>query len=322
MGMMDRLAGPSAVPQIQKQITNLTSQAREALEQGKGLAALNAMGAILQGPNFMRALGGAGVAFADSYKGALAANQAAKTSIAQMNINLAAGQRAEKLGLVKDASASYRAAKKYRLDAFKAQQEAAAKGLIALSRAEKAAQPPRPYKPSAPLRDSEQMEYVRADEPTRALMDRRYQMKAPAVAAAGVAQGGANERLGQTLDLDAQKLELDRERARAAIVEKATKAVDDNIFLNPEYTKAMRGKDPQGRTAAQVRAALIEAEIKKAPPISAAPAAKTAAAAAPVGEPMPANATAASFKDGVVYATNRGPAKWNAATGKFTPITP
>ena len=322
MGMMDRLAGPSAVPQIQKQITNLTSQAREALEQGKGLAALNAMGAILQGPNFMRALGGAGVAFADSYKGALAANQAAKTSIAQMNINLAAGQRAEKLGLIKDASASYRAAKKYKIDAFKAQQEASAKGLIALSRAEKAAQPPRPYKPSAPVRPTEQQEYVSADEATRALMDRRYRMMAPGLAGTLETQAGATARQAPEIDLKTQTLELDREKARAAIAEKAAKAVDDNILLNPEYRQALRGKDPQGRTAAQVRAALIEAEIKKAPPISAAPAAKTAAAAAPVGEPMPANATAASFKDGVVYATNRGPAKWNAATSTFTPITP
>jgi hypothetical protein len=128
MAMMNRLAGPSPMPQIQKQISNLTSQARESLEQGKGLAALNAMVAILKGPNFMSALGGAGTAFADSYKDALAANQKAKNSIAQMNINLLEGQRAEKLGQIKDASVSYRAAKKYKLDAYKAQQEADAKG--------------------------------------------------------------------------------------------------------------------------------------------------------------------------------------------------
>jgi hypothetical protein len=273
------------MPQIQKQISNLTSQARESLEQGKGLAALNAMGAILKGPNFMSALGGAGTAFADSYKDALAANQKAKNSIAQMNINLLEGQRAEKLGQIKDASVSYRAAKKYKLDAYKAQQEADAKGLIALSRAEKAVQPPRPYKPSAPVRPSEQMEYVNADEATRAIMDRRYQMRAPAVAAANVAQAGQTARQVPEIDLKTQGLELERERARAAISEKATKTVDDNIFLNPEYRAAMKGKDPQGRTAAKVRDDLIKDEILKTPPISAAP---VVPAAAPTAKPIEA----------------------------------
>lgn len=289
MGMMDRLAGPSAVPQIQKQITNLTSQAREALEQGKGLAALNAMGAILQGPNFMRALGGAGVAFADSYKGALAANQAAKTSIAQMNINLAAGQRAEKLGLIKDASASYRAAKKYKIDAFKAQQEASAKGLIALSRAEKAAQPPRPYKPSAPLRDSEQMEYVKADEATRNIMDRRYQMKAPAVAAANVAQAGATERQGPEIETKQQAQNIEWAKAVNTEVDKRINAIGISDFgRDPEYRK-----DPvkyKLELAKRIRAeVLADPSFQKPTSISAAPAAKpTAAASAPAAKPIEA----------------------------------
>lgn len=292
MGMMDRLAGPSAVPQIQKQITNLTSQAREALEQGKGLAALNAMGAILQGPNFMRALGGAGVAFADSYKGALAANQAAKTSIAQMNINLAAGQRAEKLGLIKDASASYRAAKKYKIDAFKAQQEAAAKGLIALSKAEKAAQPPRPYKPSAAPRPSEQMEYVSADEATRALMDRRYQMKAPAVAAAGVAQAGATERQIPELEAKQQQRDIEWSKAVNAEVDKRINAIGISDFgRDPEYRK-----DPvkyKLELAKRIRAeVLAEPSFQKPASISAAPAARPAAApAAKPASEIPAGAS-------------------------------
>jgi len=155
MAMMNRIAGPSSYDESKAQVADLTSQAKDALEQGKGIAALSAMGAILQGPNFMRALGGAGTAFADSYKGALTANQAAKTSIAQMNINLAAGQRAEKLGLIKDAAGSYQAAKKYRLDAFKAQQLANSQALTALSKAEKAVQPPKPVAAPKPSVQSE-----------------------------------------------------------------------------------------------------------------------------------------------------------------------
>lgn len=152
MDLVNKIAGPSPYGEIQSQLADLTAQGKDALEQGKGLAALSAMSAIVQGPNFMRALGGAGTAFADSYKGALAANQSAKMSIAQMNINLANGQRAEKLGLVKDAMGSYQAAKKNKVDAYKAQQEADYKALRGLAYAERAAQPPKPAaigKPSA-----------------------------------------------------------------------------------------------------------------------------------------------------------------------------
>ena len=294
MAMINRLAGPSPMPQIQKQIANLTSQARESLEQGKGLAALNAMGAILKGPNFMSALGGAGTAFADSYKDALAANQKAKNSIAQMNINLLEGQRAEKLGQIKDASVSYRAAKKYKLDAYKAQQEADAKGLIALSRAEKAVQPPRPYKPAAPVRLSEQQEYVNADEATRAVMDRRYQMKAPAVAAAGVAQAGQNERQGPEMAAKQEQRNIEWSKSVNDEVNRRISAIGISDF----------GRDPKYREnpvqfkldlAKRIRAdVLADPSFQKPAAISAAPAAPAAKPVAPAAKPaseIPAGAS-------------------------------
>ena len=40
----------------------------------------------------------------------------------------------------------------------------------------------------------------------------------------------------------------------------------------------------------------------------------------PAAQPLPANATAADLKDGVVYSTSKGPGKWNAKTQKFTPV--
>jgi hypothetical protein len=40
----------------------------------------------------------------------------------------------------------------------------------------------------------------------------------------------------------------------------------------------------------------------------------------PTVQPLPDNPTAATLKDGVVYSTSRGNAKWNATTQKFTPV--
>lgn len=315
MEMINKIAGPSPYGEIQSQLSDLTSQAKDALEQGKGIAALSAMSAIVQGPNFMRALGGAGTAFADSYKGALAANQTAAMETAKMKINLANGQRAEKLGLVKDALGNYQAANKNKVDAYKAEQDANYKALRGLAYAERAAQPP---KPAAPVKLSEQQEYVLANPATRAIMDQRYRLKAPAVAAAGVTQGGANER-------QASLIEKDYAQLQAQAAEKAAPIVDNLLLRDSVYRQALTNKDAAAQQARRQELLRIETErilkgTKVAPAASAAPAATTAAA--PVGEPMPANATAASFKDGVVYATNRGPAKWNAATGKFISITP
>jgi hypothetical protein len=47
---------------------------------------------------------------------------------------------------------------------------------------------------------------------------------------------------------------------------------------------------------------------------------KSTSAAKPSAVPLPANATAADLKDGVVYSTSKGPGKWNAKTQKFTPV--
>ena len=321
MAMINKIAGPSSYDESKAQVADLTSQAKDALEQGKGIAALSAMGAILQGPNFMRALGGAGTAFADSYKGALAANQSAKMSIAQMNVNLANGQRAEKLGLVKDAMGSYQAAKKNKIDAFKAQQDANAKALIALSKAERAVQPPKPVAVAKPKPEEQAQAAFAAlaADPTNPKLQREaaswektFGLSRPAVAAANATQTGATARQTSTLDMEWAKTIKDEVDKRIASMSIADYGRD------PEYRK-----DPVGyklKLAETVRKQVLADPNFQKPSAAAAPAAKPAAAA--TGVAMPSNPTAATLTDGVVYATNRGPAKWNAATGKFTPITP
>jgi len=284
MNLVNRLAGPSPYDEVKTQVADLTSQAKDALQQGKGIAALSAMGAIMQGPNFMRALGGAGQAFADSYKGALASNQAAKMSIAQMNINLANGQRAEKLGLVKDAMGSYQAAKKNQVDAYKAQQEANYKALRGLAYAERAAQPPKAAAAPKPSAQAEGVAILAADlqdqhpdwSPAKinasalTLYNQQKAAGLPGVQAAvqgraDVASSEADLKWAQTVNA-----EVDKRIAAMSIAD---------YGRNPEYRK-----DPVGyklKLAETVRKAVLADPNFQKPGSTAAPAPAPARPAAP-----------------------------------------
>jgi len=106
----------------------------QMLEEGKGLAALRAAGAILRPGGFMRGLGAAGEAFADSYGKSLEANRLEKQSIAAAQFHLADAQRKERMGLMKEADAAeaaYRGsidkANKFSLDKLKYQADARVK---------------------------------------------------------------------------------------------------------------------------------------------------------------------------------------------------
>jgi len=76
------------------------------LEKGKGLAMLQAAGAILEPGGLARGLGKAGQAFGAAYGDVLKADRAAKQARDQMRFHLTDAERKEKLGLYKDAAAS------------------------------------------------------------------------------------------------------------------------------------------------------------------------------------------------------------------------
>jgi hypothetical protein len=256
LDMINKFAGPSPYAEQKQNMADLAAQSKEALQQGKGLAALHAAGALLQGPDFMRALGGAGAAFADTYGQALAANRQANTAIAQMNISIANGQRAEKLGLVKDAVGNYQAARKLQLDAWKATQDQNTKLVKALGYVERASQPP---KPAAIPKPSDMSLYEQGDPTKRAAFDRFLGLAHPAVAAASVTQEGATGRQGPMLSLDIAKLYKDT-------VDKQTKAVSDSLFRNPDWVEAGTSatrKNAKGETQDQVKQRLIDAAVKE-----------------------------------------------------------
>ena len=96
------------------------SERGKALEQGKGLAALQAAAAILQPGGTIRGIGAAGAAFGSAYGQALQADRAEKRYLAQMQFSLADAQRKERLGLTKDAITDYQNSEAAKVAAIKA----------------------------------------------------------------------------------------------------------------------------------------------------------------------------------------------------------
>ena len=267
MDTMRNLAGPDPYADATAQVSDIAEKSKAALEQGKGIAALSAMGAILQGPNFMRALGGAGAAFADSYKGALAANQVAATEAAKMKINIATGKRAETLGLAKDAISSFQSARANETAMYKAQSEALRNTATAAARLATATRPPKAGAAAKPSVYQLGLDIygaqLKAEHPDWS----KEKIAAEALkltqerSAAGLPGVQAAVTGRSAIAGGAQSIDTDRLRTDAAT--KAAVNIDKGLLLNPEYRAAIRGKDPKGRTTAQVRDDLVEAETQR-----------------------------------------------------------
>lgn len=117
---LSRFAGEDPYAPMRKRLEEDEAARGKTLEQGKGLAALQAASAILQPGGTIRGLGAAGAAFGGAYGQALQADRAEKRYIGQMQFNLADAQRKERLGLTKEARASVQASEVAKLNAYKA----------------------------------------------------------------------------------------------------------------------------------------------------------------------------------------------------------
>jgi hypothetical protein len=156
----ERIGGDKSYTDIQKQIADMRGENESSLSEGKGLAALQAAGAMLQGNDPMRGLGAAGAAFASSYAPALAAKRKSDQAFTEMNINLAKAQRAEKAGLLKEADAYTQSAEANKINGYKADTAARKLGLDSLPRAMRATKP-QAFKPATIPKPSDQAEGVK-----------------------------------------------------------------------------------------------------------------------------------------------------------------
>jgi len=104
-----------------KSLDELDASRNKNLDQAKGLAALRAGSAMLQGNNAMRGLAGGASAFGESYGAAIQADQQQKQSLAQMRFHMAESQRKEQMGMSKEARADAALAQNARRDANNAE---------------------------------------------------------------------------------------------------------------------------------------------------------------------------------------------------------
>lgn len=107
-----KVAGPSPYEGLTKQIAEMREEGATDLQQARGLAALKAASAMLQGRGVIRGLAQAGGAFGESYGQALQADKAQKRSLMNMEIQMADARRKENLGLYKEAEAAAERARK------------------------------------------------------------------------------------------------------------------------------------------------------------------------------------------------------------------
>ena len=125
MARARKLIGPSPTAGIKAELEDLKTQSKEALQQGKGLAALAAMEGMLQPGGALRGAGKAAKNFVEAYAPAVRADQDLRKSTTLMNINLANAQRAENMGLGKEAMVYTNQAIAARKEAGKAERELA-----------------------------------------------------------------------------------------------------------------------------------------------------------------------------------------------------
>jgi hypothetical protein len=303
-------AGPSQYVEERANIKKLGEEGKQNLEQGKGLAALQAASAMLQGNNAIRGLAAGASKFGESYGEMSRASQAEKRALETMRINLADAERKEKMGLHRDAAAATAAAAKNKRDAdiFKRDaNRARSTDLTAFMAATK------PEKAEAGLKLAERLgaaEIEAAENPK----DPKAQTKVKALRSAvlqsktsfsDIPQGGTKAGIAGA-GLEAKT--TDAEKKAAADI---NALVEKRALRNPEYLKAFGKGDTDGMNAAKDHM-FKELEARQKP--SGAPAAVTPVA-------LPANPTAATLVNGRVYLTARGPATWNAETGKFAPVS-
>jgi hypothetical protein len=123
MARAKKLIGPSPISGIKTELEDLKAESKKALQQGRGLAALAAMEGMLEPGGAIRGAGKAAQNFVAAYAPAVSADQDVRKSTTLMNINLANAQRAESMGLGKEAMAYTNQAIAARREAGKAERE-------------------------------------------------------------------------------------------------------------------------------------------------------------------------------------------------------
>jgi hypothetical protein len=213
------------------------------LEQAKGIGALRAAAAMLQGRGFMRGLGNAGEAFAGTYEKAEAANRAENRALRDMEFNLLDAQRKERMGLNKEATAAMREVERDRAAAAKSRKD----GLAAqanLARGMAAAT--KPYRPTGaggpkPLKINEQLaaaEMKYENDPSEA------NLKNVTALRRAVSQT-------RTSDVGPTRATVDSFRTESTADTEIEKQMKSSRFSDPAWMRAYEAGNVQAQAAAE-----------------------------------------------------------------------
>lgn len=173
--LMERLGGASPYADFQKQLAERETERGKAREEAKGLAALQAIPAILQPGGTIRGLGAAAGSMGASFAKAAEADAAEKRAIQSMQFNLADAQRKERMGLGREAIAAADQARKDNADINRAHIEKLKAQALIAGRVAQAAKPtgtaagagaklPQVDRQAAAL--SDQIESIKAENPS------------------------------------------------------------------------------------------------------------------------------------------------------------
>ncbi len=311
-----------------KRLADMESSSEDRLREGRGLALLQAIPAMLQGGNAIRGFGNAGAAFAGVYGQYVNAANKEKLSLAQMQYSLADAKRKENLGLTKDAVAAMESVRKNKQDANRfAVEKAKAKGLLL----GKVGTINKPVKGTTPNFDINAQASIAADLKATTPMKKgetpeQYDARINAAAFRQILElkgtkditTKSNVTSDQTRDIAPGGAEAAAKADTvAAELAKQQEAAVVAVKKSIPYLKAMQQKDSAAMQQMEedARAGVTKAFEKARKQVN--PSAKPAA---PTAQPLPANPIAANLKDGVVYSTPKGNGKWNATTQKFTPV--
>lgn len=280
--MGDTIGGDKMYSDIESQISKMRGENEGSLREGKGLAALQAAGAMLQGNDPIRGIGAAGSAFASAYAPALAAKRKSDQSFTEMNINLSKARRAEKMGLLKEADAYEQAAEKNKIEAYKAGTAARKAGLDSLPNAIKAAQT-KTFRPAAGVKESDAVQAQKAFAAERANPEdpeakriaaawrESLGLTRPSPISAGISATAAGERSAAQIKADETKAAADlaekRDAARLQLEKDvAAEYTLSKLGLEQEYQEALTNaakKVPGAKTPDQVRREIIAREVER-----------------------------------------------------------
>jgi len=328
------MAGPNPYKAQGDRIAEQEKQQAGELRQQKGLAAIAAIPAILQGSNAVRGLGAGAGKFGDMYGKALQADRAEKRALMSAKNNLEDAQYKMRVGLVGEA--------RQLTEAGRRDQQAADAAHIAKNKAlgevaAKAVKLNAPAKAATRNFDIENKEDIAEDLKSTNPMKEgetpaQYKTRLNAMAARIIlelkgtkditSRSNVTSNVSSTSDIAGSKKDVEESKVDVSKEELSSKEV--LAAATAAKKAALRNEDWQNATTQdekdKVEKRLYEDELEKIQSGKRKLSSDKPTSAAPAAQPLPANATAADLKDGVVYSTSKGPGKWNAKTQKFTPV--